>query len=100
MFCKQGEPTHLVAHTHTHTINTEICICTHTHTHTYTSMHTYTYTDTQTSTHTGTQKGAIIYGGLNYNSQHRLIRLNTWPTVGRTFGEGLGGVTLFEEVFH
>lgn len=74
----------------------------HSYTHTYIHKHAHIYIHRHTNkhTHTGTQKGAIIYGGLNYNSQHRLIRLNTWPTVGRTFGEGLGGVTLFEEVFH
>ena len=39
-------------------------------------------------------------GGLNENSPHRLIYLNTWSPVGRTVLEGLESMALLEEVCH
>lgn len=39
-------------------------------------------------------------GGLTENDSQRLTDLNTWLSVGRTIPEGLGGVTLLEEVYH
>lgn len=38
-----------------------------------------------------------IHGGSNESSPHRLLYLNTWSQ-GETLGEGLGGVTFWEEV--
>ena len=37
-------------------------------------------------------------GGLCENVPHRLVCLNTWSSVGITVWEGLGGVTLSEEI--
>lgn len=38
------------------------------------------------------------YDGLNENSFHKVIYLNTWSTVGGSVWEGLGGVTMLEKV--
>lgn len=39
-------------------------------------------------------------GGLNQNSSHGFIHLNTWSPVDGTICEELGGVAFLEDVYH